>query len=269
MLCLRVGKYAWDAWVVRGARSLPKEPKGEREVAATMLQASPCSTSAPYRAPDTPSATWPVVPTLPPTLRVATAIVSADASENFPFPTPPAASSEITFSSGAQEGRTAWARVPAPRRQQGKWGLGDDAGESPVLCTRLGTGPRRLGKQSGGKGTRARKHDHKEQSRAAESHVIAEPSRGPWGGACRRFRSVSESPAPQGRLRYPPGHLDWRHFLGSTCSPAMGTPLLPRRESWAQGEADVRAPRGSTPRCGRRTCGYPRVSQMQYAPLRF
>lgn len=83
------------------------------------------------------------------------------------------------------EGRTAWARVSAPRREQGKRGLGDSAGESPALCTRLGTGTKAGGRQSGRKGIGARNYYYKEQSRATESHVIAEPepSRGPRGGA--------------------------------------------------------------------------------------
>lgn len=78
------------------------------------------------------------------------------------------------------------------------------------------------GKQSGGKGARARKFYYKEPSRTTEGHVIAEPSRGPGGGACRRVRSVRESPPPQGRLQCLPRPLDWRHFLESTCSPEMG-----------------------------------------------
>lgn len=160
MLCLRVGIYSWDAW------ASPKRAQGGK-VRATMLHASPYSTSITTSTRHTQyrSASWPLAGDRESLSR---------RQRKLPVPGSPGRQFRDYLLLRSPEGRTAWARVSAPRREQGKRGLGDKAGESPVLCMRLGTGTK-----AGGEAERPERHWRPKLllQRAVTSHRKSRDSR--------------------------------------------------------------------------------------------
>lgn len=110
-----------------GSRLTPKRTQARNKVTAIGCNTSDYHKRSPLHLRDLSTAldtALLVAPTLPPTLWVATIIVSTDASENFLSRIPYGQLSDYLLPQNPREADNG-AHVSVPRKKKGKWGLVD------------------------------------------------------------------------------------------------------------------------------------------------
>lgn len=252
MLCLRVAIYSWDAWGVS-----QRAQGREREVTAIMLQASPYAASiATERHPacGTHASSRP---------RGGDRHSLSRRRRTLPVLGSPGRQFRDYLLPQSPGG--AWARVSASRRKPGKWGLQEAMQLFSSLCCACasGLGPRRVGKESGGKGTGARKYYYKEQSRTTESHLAL------GAGPVKGYGQLASPVRPSEGFSVFSGTQTGAISLTLLALRKWGRPFFLEGKVGPEGEAGVRAPRGSTPRCRRGPAGIlasPRCCRLRCAP---